>query len=64
MADSLLEWAFMKIRVLRQRLNQILNLQKAFFVFSEVAENALVSSEVTKSVANWPLRIITADHIH
>ena len=39
----------MKIRALLQRFNQTWNLQKAFFVFSE---DALVSSEVTKSVAN------------
>ena len=32
--------------------NQTWNLQKAFFVFLGVAENALVSSEVAKSVAN------------
>ena len=40
------------ICVLLQRFDQTWNLQKAFFVFLEVAENALVSSEVAKSVAN------------
>ena len=40
------------IRALLQRFNHIWTLQKAFFVFSEVAENALVSGDVTKSVSN------------
>ena len=38
--------------------NQTWNLQKEFFVFSEVAENILVNSEVTKSDDNLHLHEI------
>ena len=41
---------FMKFRVILQVVNQIWNLQKTFFVFSEVAGNWPASIKITKSV--------------
>ena len=42
----------MKVDAILEMVNHMWNLQKTFFVFSEVAENVLVSIEVSKSTSS------------